>query len=138
MSIDEQIEQLMAEYREQRDRVSDVQRRITEVSTTVTAPRQVVEVTVNGPGEVTAIAFPTGAYRRMAPKELAGVLVTTLAEARAASVAAVARLVSEHLPAGGIPAGFLSGGGRVSEVDGGPPMPDLVREYLTNGRPSAG
>jgi hypothetical protein len=74
----------------------------------------------------------------MAPKELADVLVATLAEARATSVAAVARLVSENLPAGGIPAGFLSGGGRVSEVDGGPPMPDLVREYLTNGRPSAG
>jgi DNA-binding protein YbaB len=133
MSMDEQIEQLVSQYREQRAKVGDVQRRIAEVSSTVTAPRQVVEVVVSGQGAVTAIRFPTGAYKRMPPKELADVLLAALSAARGRSVAAVAALMAEQLPAGGIPDGFRTGGGKPSDDL---PMADVVREYLNHGRPT--
>jgi DNA-binding protein YbaB len=134
--MDEQIEQLIAEYRDQRAKVDDVQRRIADVSTTVTAPKQVVEVTVSGQGEVTGIAFPTGAYKRMPPKELADVLIATLGEARTRSVQQVAALVAEQLPAGGIPDGFRNGGGKISDGPDDLPIPDIVREYLEHGKPT--
>ncbi|MCF3961799.1 YbaB/EbfC family nucleoid-associated protein [Streptomyces fuscigenes] len=136
---DEQIEDLLQQYRAQREEAAETRRRINEISGTATAPRQVVKVTVGAQGEVTALEFPTGAYRRLPPKELADVLMTTIQQARADALTRVGDLMSAQLPPGVSMDGLLRG-----EVDAtqmlpeAPAMPESVREYVDKGRPERG
>ncbi|WP_329172971.1 YbaB/EbfC family nucleoid-associated protein [Streptomyces sp. NBC_01477] len=133
---DQDIEGLLELYRKQREEAVETRRRINEVTGTATAPRQTVKVTVGAQGDVTAIDFPTGAYHRMAPKELSDVLLATIREARADALEKVAELTSLALPPGVTVAALLRG-----EVDPAailpddPAMPDPVRDYIDNGRP---
>lgn len=88
---DQQIEDLLEQYRRQRAEAVETRQRINGTTSTATAPRQAVKITVGAQGEVTAIEFPTGAYRRMAPKELADVLLTTIRQARSEALRASPR-----------------------------------------------
>src|SRR5690242_11157437 len=106
---DRQIEELLQEYRSQRENALALRSRINETTGSATAPKQVVKVSVSAQGEVTAIEFPTGAFRRMAPKELADVLISTIQQARAKAVTAVGELMNPHLPAGVTTADLLEG-----------------------------
>ena len=133
---DQEIEDLLALYRKQRTEAAEARRRINEVTGTATAPRQTVKATVSAQGEVTAIEFPTGAYHRMAPKELSEALLNTIRQARANALEAVAEVSSQGLPAGVRITDLLEG--RVDATDlltEEPGMPDEVREYLAEGRP---
>jgi DNA-binding protein YbaB len=136
---DEGIEDMLALYQKQRAEAAETRRRINETTGTATAPRQSVKVAVNAQGEVTAIEFPTGAYRRMAPKELADLLMTTLAEARADAMAKVAELTDLRLPPGVRAADLLQGKVDPTAIlSEDPTMPESVRDYIDNGRPSGG
>ncbi|MER7645354.1 YbaB/EbfC family nucleoid-associated protein [Streptomyces sp. NPDC126522] len=131
---DQQIEDLLDQYRRQRDEAAETRRRINETTSTVTAPRQTVKITVGAQGEVTAIEFPTGAYRRMAPKELADVLLTTLRQARAEALERVAGVLADRLPPGVTVPDLLQG--RVDPaavLPADPAMPDSVRDYVDHG-----
>ncbi|MBK6014468.1 MULTISPECIES: YbaB/EbfC family nucleoid-associated protein [Streptomyces] len=131
---DQQIEDLLDQYRRQRDEAAETRRRINETTSTVTAPRQTVKITVGAQGEVTAIEFPTGAYRRMAPKELADVLLTTLRQARAEALEGVAGVLADRLPPGVTVPDLLQG--RVDPaavLPEDPAMPDSVRDYVDHG-----
>jgi hypothetical protein len=97
---DQQIEDLLAQYRRQREEAVETRRRINATTSTATAPRQTAKVTVGAQGEVTALEFPTGAYRRMAPKELADVLLTTIQQARSEALKSVDAIISAQLPPG--------------------------------------
>ncbi|MET7385889.1 YbaB/EbfC family nucleoid-associated protein [Streptomyces sp. NPDC005529] len=131
---DQQIEDLLEQYRRQREEAAETRRRINATTSTATAPRQTVKVTVGAQGEVTAIEFPTGAYRRMAPKELADVLLTTLQQARSEALEGAAGVLAGELPPGVTVADLLQG-----RVDPGallpedPAMPDSVRDYVDHG-----
>jgi DNA-binding protein YbaB len=134
---DRQIEELLDEYRKKRDEAVETQRQIGEITATVTAPKQVVKVTVNAQGEVSAIEFPTSAFRRLSPKELATTLVTTIQQARANALEKATGLASDRLPAGVTIAELLQGKANPTDllpVDPGTGMPDSVREYVDNGR----
>ncbi|MEU9345163.1 YbaB/EbfC family nucleoid-associated protein [Streptomyces sp. NPDC048278] len=131
---DQQIEDLLDQYRRQRDEAAETRRRINETTATVTAPRQTVKITVGAQGEVTAIEFPTGAYRRMAPKELADVLLSTLRQARAEALEGVSGVLAERLPSGVTVPDLLQG--RVDPaavLPEDPAMPDPVRDYVDHG-----
>lgn len=97
---DQQIEDLLEQYRRQREDAVETRKRINATTSTATAPRQTVKVTVGAQGDVTALEFPTGAYRRMAPKELADVLLATIQQARADALKSVDSIISAQLPAG--------------------------------------
>lgn len=93
-----------------------------------------MKITVGAQGEVTAIEFPTGAYRRMAPKELADVLLTTLRQARAEALEGVAGVLADRLPPGVTVPDLLQG--RVDPaavLPEDPAMPDSVRDYVDHG-----
>ncbi|MEU3785436.1 YbaB/EbfC family nucleoid-associated protein [Streptomyces sp900129855] len=136
---DQHIEELLGSYRRERSEVGELQRRMREVKASATAPRQALKVTVNSQGEVAEIEFPTGAYKRMAPVELSQMLVTTIQKARTSAMAAVAEVLSGHLPSGMSAADLLRGkadlGGLLPET---PPMAGAVEEYIANGRPGRG
>ena len=136
---DQHIEELLGAYRRERAQIGELQRRMREVKASATAPRQALKVTVNSQGEVTAIEFPTGAYKRMAPVELSQLLVSTIQKARATAMAEVAEVLSGHLPEGISATELLQGkadlGGLLPET---PTMADEVQEYVVNGRPGRG
>ena len=96
----EQLHQLMSQYRRQLAEVGETQRKLREISCTASAPRQAITVTVTHGGVVSDIKFPSGAYRRMAPAELASVLLKTLAEAQQLARRAAAEVVAPTLPPG--------------------------------------
>ena len=64
-------EQALARYRELRRDARNIQERMREISGTAVSKRQTVKVTVDVHGAITALEFPTGAYKRMTPTELA-------------------------------------------------------------------
>jgi hypothetical protein len=98
---DQKIEELLAQYREQRDESAE---------------------------------FPTGAYRRMAPKELADLLITTIQEARAKALEQVGEVVSTELPEGVTMSDLLQGRVQPAAVlTEEPAMPASVREYIDHG-----
>jgi hypothetical protein len=97
-AFNEDIDQLLGEYQKRRGAASDLQRRIREITGTASAPRQSVKVTVGVQGEVTALEFPTGAYKRMAPRELAEAVLAVIGEAKAMD--AYKGLMEPHMPGG--------------------------------------
>lgn len=136
---DQGIEDMLALYQKQRAEASETRRRINEVTGTGTAPRQSVKVTVTAQGELTAVEFPTGAYHRMAPKELSEALMAAFAEARADAMTKVTELTDLRLPPGVRVADLVEG--RVDPtalLPETPGMPASVSDYLANGRPAGG
>lgn len=135
-AYDEQVEKLLAEYRDSLDQAADSRRRINEVAATASAPRQVVKITVGAQGQVTALDFPTNAYRNMPPKDLAKVIMATLEKARAEALSKVSEIAL----------GGMFGGGAISAADAlqgrfDPrsvlpkelELPEVVRAYLERG-----
>ncbi|KUO15553.1 YbaB/EbfC family nucleoid-associated protein [Streptomyces dysideae] len=133
--FDQEIEELLGQYRKQRDEIADMRRQLDETTATVTAPKQAVKVTVGAQGEVTAIEFPTAAFRRMPPKELADTLLTTIQQARAKALEKTSELMSARLPAGVSMADLLQGKANPRDLlPEDPTMPDSVRDYVDHGR----
>lgn len=97
---DQEIAELTAEYQRRREGLGEMQRRLQSISVTATSPRQVVQATVAHGGEVTELKFPTNAYRRMAPAELATAILTTITEARDKALNEAAELLAPMLPPG--------------------------------------
>jgi hypothetical protein len=94
------LEQAMAEYQRQRERSSELYRELSDVTETVTAPRQVVKVTVGQTGGVLDLSFPTPAFKNMPGTELATVILKTIGQAQAQMQARAAALLAPSLPAG--------------------------------------
>ncbi|MGW7578914.1 YbaB/EbfC family nucleoid-associated protein [Streptomyces sp. NPDC054765] len=131
---DQQIEDLLAEYRDAREQSVDTRRQINEIQATVTAPRQVVKATVGAQGQVLALDFPTGAYRNMAPKDLSRVIQATLDQARTKALSQVMEVAVGRLPEGITPVDMVKGD--FDPRDLFPPdveLPDAVREYVEHG-----
>jgi DNA-binding protein YbaB len=130
---DQQIEELLAQYREEREHAADTRRGINEVEVTVTAPRRTVKVTVGAQGQVTALDFPTTAYRTLAPKELSKLIVSTIEQARAQALEKVMETVGK-LPGGLSPAALAQWDVDLQtllpeELQ----LPDVVKEYIERG-----
>ncbi|GHB68535.1 hypothetical protein GCM10010377_69230 [Streptomyces viridiviolaceus] len=133
--FDEEIEELRATYQSQLAQIGDLQRRMREVTGTATAKSGAMKVTVGPQGEVTALEFPTGAYRRMTPKELADMVMSTIQEARAKATAALTEIMAPHLPEGLDAEHLVRGTANVGELfPQEPAMPEGVREYVEQGR----
>ena len=100
MDFSERIESLFEQYRRQRDGLGALTRRMNEISATATSPRREVEVTVGQHGVVTDLRFPSGAYRRMPPRELAEVILATIASAKSMAHDQTAEILAPILPSG--------------------------------------
>lgn len=96
----ERLEQLRAQYLEQIADLRDTQRKMREISCTVTAPRQVVSVTVGHGGFVKDVRFPNSAYKKLAPAELSSVIVKAIADAQQQVARETATLMAPMLPPG--------------------------------------
>lgn len=131
---DERIEELLAQYRDAREQAADTWRRVNEIEATVTAPRKVVKVTVGAQGQVTALDFPTAAYRTMTPKDLSKAILTALEQARSEALSKVSEVTLGGTLGGASAADLLRG-----EVDPRSvlpedlELPEAVRAYVEHG-----
>jgi DNA-binding protein YbaB len=132
---DQAIEELMADYHRQLEQINENQRRIREITATAVSQRQQVSVTVGSRGDIVELKFPTDAYKRMAPLELASLITETFAEARRKASARVAELAKATAPAGFDMSALFGPDSDLGKVlPRNPLMPDDVREYVDNGR----
>lgn len=135
LPFDGEIEVLMEEYRKRRARTAELQRQIREISATGSTPRQTVKVKVGAQGELQSIEFPTGAYKRMAPNELAEAIMAAAAEARAKATDALRELMQPVLPRGIDFDDLVQGKADLTKaLPSDPAMPDAVRDYIGTGR----
>ena len=135
LPFDSELEALMTEYRKRRARTAELQRQIREISGTAVTPRQTVKVKVDAQGGLLALEFPTGAYKRMAPNELAEAVMGAVAEAKGKALEALGELMQPELPKGMNFADLLQGKADMTmALPDEPPMPDTVREYIDSGR----
>jgi len=138
---EQEIDQLLSDYRKKREEANELRRSINETTGTATAPRRVAKVTVSARGDVIEIDFPTGAFRRLTPKELGSILTATIAEARAQALAAVDEMAFGTLPLGASPSALLTGTAEIggSLLPSEPEPVEQVADYLKRGgRPTVG
>jgi hypothetical protein len=103
------LEDALGAYQRQRERLTETKDRMDSLTSTATSARREVTATVGRTGELTELSFPTSAYKRMAPAELASVIVRTISEARQASIAASAEELAPMLPPGFSAEDMMSG-----------------------------
>jgi DNA-binding protein YbaB len=90
----------LKDFEQKQSQFDERRQRMNALSASATAPRQVVSVTVGARGELTSLTFPTSAYKRMPPAELAAVILKTAEEARSQVMKQTAELLAPSLPAG--------------------------------------
>jgi DNA-binding protein YbaB len=135
MSVDHHrlIEELTREYDKARERTGELRRKASELTVTVTAPRESVKVTVGAQGDVRAIEFPTGAYKRMAPAELSAALMSALTEATEKAQVQLGELMAPSMPKGMNFLDIMSGKAEMPALDSAEAgLPTAVMEYLTD------
>ncbi|MGW0520421.1 YbaB/EbfC family nucleoid-associated protein [Crossiella sp. NPDC003009] len=132
----QEIDELLAGYQEQRAKLGEMQRALAQVRATATASGHSVEVTVGAHGDILELAFPSGAYRRMAPSELAAVLLETIDSAKAKAATEVAELLAPFTAGQEDMLAAFRTEGVAAFVPEQPPMPDAVRHYLKHGTPT--
>ncbi|WP_018909560.1 YbaB/EbfC family nucleoid-associated protein [Salinispora arenicola] len=135
MNISERIEGLFEEYQQQRNSLTELQHRMRELTASAASPRREVSVTVGQNGVVTDIRFPTSAYKRLTPADLAAVIMDTYAEAKENVMAQAEALLAPMLPEG-VDAGSLVRGtaGTDAFLPPEPRVTTSVREILGMGR----
>jgi hypothetical protein len=122
---------LRAEYERRRAGLADLQRQLAGLTATVVSKRREVSVTVGNQGVITELKFPTSAYRRLAPNELAALLTRTISEARENMLDQMAGIMAPMLPPELNAKDLLTGALSAEEiVPDEPGMPPLVREKL--------
>jgi len=99
-SLQDQLEQTLAEYRRKRADLHEMQAKMAEMTSTATAPRNVVSATVDTHGQITGIAFPTNAYKNMAPAELAAAVRDTVRKAQTMAREELVELMEPMMPPG--------------------------------------
>ncbi|MER5888284.1 YbaB/EbfC family nucleoid-associated protein [Streptomyces sp. NPDC001941] len=112
--MEERLAEALAEFEESRARLAEAAQAAARVSATVTAKDRSVEVTMGAQGELTRIRFPSDAYRGMPPAQLAGVLTSTINEARARAAEQLAEI---YRPFGALPRLSDDAEGGVTELD---------------------
>jgi DNA-binding protein YbaB len=131
-------EKALARYRELRRDAINVKRQIAEISATAVSKRQTVKVTVNVHGEISSIEFPTGAYKRMTPTELAEAIKSTVQEAKAKALEELNDIMEPKLQTGLSFKELIQGKGDLAMgLPEEPAMSDAVADYLRRGLPGS-
>ncbi|MCE7011753.1 YbaB/EbfC family nucleoid-associated protein [Kibdelosporangium philippinense] len=98
--FEQELQDAFDEFQRRRQEAVDVHRGLAEIEVTVTAPRTVVSVTVGQHGQVRNVRFPSTAYRRLTPSELAAAVLDTITKAQAESRDKMAELMGPMTPPG--------------------------------------
>ncbi|WP_326782854.1 YbaB/EbfC family nucleoid-associated protein [Streptomyces sp. NBC_00151] len=136
MPFDDQIAELLADYQRERENVMDLQQKLASVSCSAAAPRNTVKVTVGAQGDISGLEFPTKAYRKMTPKELADAILKAVSDARNKAKIEVAELMAVQLPGANITAWMEGTPDLQGILPEEPQISDGLREYLNREPPN--
>ena len=114
--FNEQLEQVMAQFTEQRAKLEETQRDLQKVTVSVTPKDHLLTVTMGIAGELKDIKFHRNDYATMAPAELSAILVDTINKAREKAASKAQTAFSEL-------AGFSAG--LRDSLAGGPELDDI-------------
>lgn len=128
-------EQMLKGVRQQQERAAGLRRQLEEIAVTVTASREVVRVTAGAHGELRGLEFPAGAYKRMAPAELAEAILKTFGDARDQAAAQAREVLASGQDGAPGLAALLGGEGLTAA---GLQLPREIEEYLRDGAPNHG
>jgi len=132
---DESIKELMDDFHQQLDQLNENNRRMQEITATAASPRKSVSVTVGAQGQVVDLKFPSDAYKRMAPMELANLITETIAAAQRQVQAQLLELMRANVPAGFDLSALFGPDADIGKVlPREPIMPDAVRTYIEDGQ----
>ncbi|MET0135887.1 MAG: YbaB/EbfC family nucleoid-associated protein [Kibdelosporangium sp.] len=125
------VEMLRQEYERQRAGLADLQRRLAELSVTIVSSRREVSVTVGSQSVIKDLKFPTNAYKRLAPNELAALIMRTITEAREKVIDQTAEIMTPMLPADLNARDLLTGTVDHDRFTSGEPrIPPMVRDRM--------
>lgn len=97
--VSSRVAEAMAQFEEERRKLADLQSSLSSTTTTVRARDRLFTVTLDGRGEVTSITFDGFRYRKLAPAELARLIVETIATGRRQAIDKLGAMVgSDPLP----------------------------------------
>lgn len=134
--FENQLEGLLASYREKLAAALETRKKVGGISGVATSRHQTVKVTVNVKGEITGLEFPTTAFRRMTPAELAEAIKATALEAKQDAAEKLRALSLPKTSTGVDYADMILG---KVDIDTMLPaevrIPPEVAEYLRSGRP---
>ncbi|GAA3623120.1 hypothetical protein GCM10022223_45130 [Kineosporia mesophila] len=116
--FNEQIEQVMAQFTEQRAKLQQTQQDLQKVTVTAEPKDHLLTVTMGIDGEVKGIKFHRNDYGSMAPAELASILVETFNKARDKAAAKAQAAFSEMSGFGSELRDSLAGGSDLDEIFG--------------------
>ena len=126
-----------AMLQEKTQEIRDLQQRMRDLERTATSPRRTVSITVGHGGTVRDITFSGSGYKRMAPRELSDMIMTTLTAAQDEVASATAEIMSESMPTQANPARLLRGDLELADL-----LPDtsMLRQFglLPERRPEDG
>jgi DNA-binding protein YbaB len=105
-----------AEFRRQQERLRAVSSQLKEVKTKVTSKDGMITVTLDSRGGLSAIAFNTAKFRRMAPAELGDALVQVIRQAQTQAREQVMSAYRPFLPSGLGLDDLLSGKGDFNRI----------------------
>jgi DNA-binding protein YbaB len=92
------LDEAVAELRRQQQRLMAARASLQDVKSKVTSKDGMVTITLDARGEISAIAFNTQKFRRMAPAELGAALVEVIGKARTQARERVADAYQSFIP----------------------------------------
>lgn len=128
MAENQHIQELFEQYQRQRNNLVDLQQKMRSISATVVSARREVSVTVSHTGVVTEIKFPTSAYRRLTPQELASLIMKTIDDARDTAATEAAEVIAPLLPKGLNAKALMRGNADIADL--APETPRLPQEIF--------
>lgn len=94
------LNEAMAAVHEQRDKLMRQQRSLNEITATVRSKRRQVSATVDARGELVELMFHGQSYRHMSPEDLGRLVVQTVREARNDAQTQLWESMGDSLPPG--------------------------------------
>ena len=94
------IQEAAAELDRSQERLGKLRGQLAKASTKVTSADRMVTVELDSSGELSSIRFNSQKFRRLAPAELAGILLDTITKARAQSRERILGAFRSVMPAG--------------------------------------
>ena len=123
---------VLAKFEESRAKLLDLQQQMREVSATATSARREVSVTVSQLGGLQDIKFSGNAHRKLAPQELASLIMETFQDAKEQAADRAAEIIAPFTPPGVDARELMAGrlGAEALVPPGGLRLPDAVRAQM--------
>ncbi|MEV5570969.1 YbaB/EbfC family nucleoid-associated protein [Spirillospora sp. NPDC052269] len=103
------IDELLGQYREQRDKLKGLQERLADIEASAEAADGMVQVTVDRQGRLSALTLDPRVYRKLGSEELSDAVLEASREAAAQVAEKISQAMQDVVPTG--PAGDGATGG---------------------------